>query len=143
MKKTYLFLFTLTIFSSCLQESEEKNGVKKKKIDEKEFLDHIRLNDSIEFRIKEYDLNNAIKRNICVFKNDSVIKEHPIYFVRKKEILDEGYNSTKRKLYTTLDYNLLIIKEFNYHYYDYKLENIDSSNYLLKVTETGEIEIEK
>ena len=144
MKNNYYLVF---LFSFMLVNCTENTGNSSSEsipiIDEKEFLDHIILNDSIEYRIKEYNEKNNIKRKICVFKKGRVIKEHPIYFLRKKEILDEGYNSTQRTLYTNLDFDLFEIKEYTYHYYDYNLENVDTSTYSLKVTAIGEIEIKK
>jgi hypothetical protein len=106
---------------------------------QKEFLDHIRLNDSIEYKIKEYNAGNSIKRDLCVFKNGKIIKEHPIYFARKKEILDEGYNTTSKKKYTSLNYDLIEIQDITFHYFNYLIESIDTSTSYIEVTEKGEI----
>ena len=81
--------FTSTIFFMiflipCFPEAEVKET--KPVINEKEFLNHEIINDSIEVRIKEIDKRNHIIRNLCVFKNDEVIGEALIYKAQKKEI---------------------------------------------------------
>lgn len=143
MKSFFFLCFSLFVFGISCQEQEVASNKSKKKNDEKKFLDHIKLNDSIEFRIKEYDLKNEIKRDLCVFKHDEVIQEYPIYFHRKKEILDEGYNTSYKKTYTSLDYDLYELQELTFHYNDYIIESVDTVITKIEVTPSGEISISK
>ena len=143
MPNNLYLIFILTLFFSCFSENPKKEAKKKKKIDEKEFLNHEIINDSIEVRIKEFDERNLVYRNLCVFKNDEVFREHLIYKVRKKEILDEGYNTSNKKMYELRDKNLIEVFDYTFHYYDYNIEKVDTTKTKVEVTPEGEINVIK
>ena len=77
MKIKLLILLSL-IIGSCGVEPVAKKKPTKAKINESEFLNHEIINDSIVVRIKEYSEKNLTYRNLCVFKNKKVFKEHLI-----------------------------------------------------------------
>lgn len=143
MNKLYFLVSTslLLILFSC--ESTPKKVLSKPVIDEKEFLNHEIINDSIEYRIKEFDQRNQIIRNVCVFKNDELIKEQLIYKVQKKEILDEGYNTSVKKMYEVNEKNIINVYDYTTHYYDYSIESIDTVLSVVIIQENGDIEIQK
>lgn len=126
---------------SCFPEIEVKET--KPVIDEKEFLNHEIINDSIEVRIKEIDKRNHVIRNLCVFKNDEVIGEALIYKAQKKEILDEGYNTSTKKSYEVKSQRLIHVFDITTHHYDYKIESIDTNLSHVEVTNSGQINIQE
>lgn len=139
-KMKYLFLLICSILLiSCSEEHSKTVKTKKPKIDEKEFLDHEILNDSITYRIKEYDKKNTVLRNICVFKNDEVIKEKLIYKIQKNYLHDEGYNTANSIMYEVIDKNKIQVFDITTHYFDYKVESIDTVATKVIVTSEGEI----
>lgn len=143
MNKLYFLVGTslLLILFSCGTTPEKT--LSKPVIDEKEFLNHEIINDSIEYRIKEFDQRNQIIRNVCVFKNDELIKEQLIYRVQKKEILDEGYNTSVKKMYEVNEKNTINVYDYTTHYYDYNIESIDTVLSVVIIQENGDIKIQK
>jgi len=143
--KSKIFFTTVIIciafLTSCFPEVEKKQA--KPVIDEKEFLNHEILNDSIVIRIKEIDKRNHVIRNLCVFKNDEVIGEALIYKHQKKEILDEGYNTSSKKSYEVQSKRIIRVFDITTHHYDYKIESIDTNLSNIEVTNSGEIKIQK
>ncbi|MEN9002271.1 MAG: hypothetical protein ABF242_08165, partial [Flavobacteriales bacterium] len=116
---------------------------KKKKIDEKEFLNHEIINDSIEYRIKEFNLKNSIERKVCVFKNDKVVKEELIYKIQKNYLRDEDYRTELSKIYEVKGQNKIEVYDITTHYFDYKIESIDTTVSQVFVAPDGEIKISK
>ncbi|MDA9261978.1 hypothetical protein N9P38_01305 [Flavobacteriales bacterium] len=140
--KLFPFVIALVILlNSCFSEPVKSKKPSKSKINEKEFLNHEIINDSIEVRIKEFNERNLIYRNLCVFKNDEVFKEHLIYKVKKKEIFDEGYNTEIKKMYEVKDKHLVEIYDYTFHYFDYSIEDIDTNITKIVVTPQGEINV--
>ena len=135
-----LIFFSLVIIS-CSTVTEQKNKEQKPVINEKEFLNHEIINDSIVVRIKEFNERNSTYRNLCVFKNDKVFREHLIYKIKKKEILDDGYNQTKKKDYKVKDKNLVEVFDYTFHYFDYNIDHIDTNYSQVMVSADGEISV--
>ena len=140
MKFKILILLAIIIVS-CGVEPVAKSKPIKTKINESEFLNHEIINDSIVVRIKEYNERNSRYRNLCVFKNDKVYREHLIYKIKKNEILDDGYNQTKKKEYQVKSKNLVEICDYTFHYFDYNIDHIDTTYTQVKVLANGEINI--
>ncbi|MEN8929459.1 MAG: hypothetical protein ABF258_05645 [Flavobacteriales bacterium] len=134
----------LSILSSCAgSETNPPAKPKKKKIDEKEFLNHEIINDSIEYRIKEFNLKNSIERKVCVFKNDKVVKEELIYKIQKNYLRDEDYRTELSKIYEVKGQNKIEVYDITTHYFDYKIESIDTTVSQVFVAPDGEIKISK
>ena len=140
----YFFALLCTcILISCVENNTSISKQKETPIDKKEFLNHEIINDSIEYRIKEYDKKNSVYRNICVFKHNALIKEKIIYKIQKKHLHDEGYNTAYSKLYTIKSLNKLHVLDITTHYFDYNIESADTTIIEIIVTPSGEIAIEK
>lgn len=108
-------------------------------VEKKEFLNHEILNDSIHYKIKEYDKNNYVFRNICVFNKEKLLSEELIYKVQKKELLDEGYNTVTKKTYEVLNKTNLKVIDYTFHYFDYEIESVDTVVTQIDVSATGDI----
>jgi hypothetical protein len=140
----YFFALLCTcILISCVENNTSISKQKETPIDEKEFLNHEIINDSIEYRIKEYDKKNSVYRNICVFKNDELIKEKIIYKIQKKYLHDEGYNTASSKVYTMKSLIKFHVLDITTHYFDYNIESADTSIIEVIVTPSGEIVTQK
>ncbi len=136
MKKNYFFAFCLLIIFSC---DNTKTRTKHPKKEKAIFLNHEILNDSIHFKIKEYNKRNHTYRNICVFNKEKLLTEKLIYKVQKKDIHDEGYNTSVKKMYRFLNRNEIEIMDYTYHFFDYNIDNIDTVRTQIEVTPIGEI----
>ena len=70
---------------------------------------------------------------------EKLLSEKLIYKVQKKDIHDEGYNTSVKKMYRILDKNKIEIMDYTYHYFDYIIEDIDTSFTKYEVTSNGEL----
>ena len=142
MNYFFALLFTC-ILISCSNNNTPINKNKDTLVDEKKFLDHEILNDSIHYRIKEYKKRNHIYRNICVFNKAILLEESLIYKTQKKDLMDEGYFVKSKKLYEVNEQNKLTLFDIKSHYHDYNLDSEDTTISQLIVTSEGKIEIKK
>lgn len=108
-------------------------------VEKKEFLNHEILNDSINYKIKEYKKNNYVYRNICVFNKEKLLSEELIYKVQKKELLDEGYNTATKKIYEFVSKTALEVIDYTFHYFKYEIESVDTVVTQIDVSATGDI----
>mgnify|MGYP000386208718 CR=1 FL=1 len=139
---TFISIVIITI-SSCFSETGiNQSTIKQEKI-KKEFLNHEILNDSIHYKIKEYEKRNHIYRNLCVFNKETLLEESLIYKTQKKELMDEGYCVSKKRIYKIEAKTSFTVYDINSHFYNYEIESIDTTLCKLIVTNDGKIEINK
>ena len=69
--------------------------------------------------------------------------KHSFTKLKKKEILDEGYNTSVKKSYEVKSKNLIHVFDITTHHYDYKIESIDSNLTHIEVTTSGEIKVQE
>lgn len=146
-KSTSMNFKILVLLSIIITSCGEKPFIKKEntetKIDESEFLNHEIINDSIVVRIKEFNERKYTYRNLCVFKNNEIYREHLIYKITKQKILDDGYNKTKKKEYTVKSKSLIAIIDYTFHYFDYDIDHIDTAYSQVMVLANGELSLIK
>ena len=135
--KLFAFVILFIGLFSCSHETITKKEKKKT------FLNHEILNDSIHYKIKEYELNNSTLRNVCVFKYNDLLEEKLIYKIQKNYLRDEGYNTTFDKVYFIPTQNKIQILDITTHYFDYNIESIDTLKIDVIITPSSKIKTKK